>query len=303
MGAALLPPTLRYLLAVATHRHPRYLLRILNNYDEVYGLLSLVVERYYLNTFGGSFTENFYGLKREKVLSINGGEIKRTQLAVPDEVRERLKLSGADIWRKLDESYDIHIAPTASLLMAGGPRYLNRDELPPNATIKQRLMYYYKWFLRNVYPSINAAYYFGVLAFSLGYLFDATKFSSPFLWMIGTRMRRMGAADYRAIDAATEAATKASNAAGRPGQGLSGMLNPRTLYPRLLSSLRILLPTSIFALKFLEWWHASDFSRQLSRKAAEGLELPPPVVSGMSSRQPSNTQSRNEKKATDDASE
>ncbi|KAK5303919.1 ubiquitin-protein ligase peroxin 12 [Exophiala xenobiotica] len=292
--AALLPPTLRYLLAVATHRHPRYLLRILNNYDEVYGLLSLIVERYYLKTFGGSFTENFYGLKREKVLSINGGEIKRTQLAVPDEVRQRLKLSGADIWRnlavlvgipylkrKLDESYDIHIAPTASLLMAGGPRYLNRDELAPNATIKQRLMYCYKWFLRNVYPSINAAYYFSVLAFSLGYLFDATKFSSPFLWLIGTRMRRMGAADYRAIDAATDAATKASNAAGRPGQGLSGMLNPRTLYPRLLSSLRILLPTSIFALKFLEWWHASDFSRQLSRKAAEGLELPPPVVSGM----------------------
>jgi hypothetical protein len=42
-----------------------------------------------------------------------------------------------------------------------------------------------------------------------------------------------------------------------------------------------LLPTSIFALKFLEWWHASDFSRQLSRKAAEGLELPPPVISGI----------------------
>ncbi|KAK4948013.1 ubiquitin-protein ligase peroxin 12 [Elasticomyces elasticus] len=295
--AALLPPTLRYLLAVATHRYPRYLLRILNNYEEVYALLSLAVERYYLRTFGGSFTENFYGLKREKVLSINGGEIKRTQLAVPDEVRERLQLGGADIWRNLavlvgipylkrmlDESYDIHIAPTASLLMSssiGGPRYLNRDELPPNPTIKQRIMYYYKWFLRNVYPSLNAAYYFSILAFSLGYLFDGTKYSNPFLWMIGTRMRRMGAADYRAIDAVREAATTASTAAGRPGQGLSGMLHPRTFYPRLLSSLRILLPTSIFALKFLEWWHASDFSRQLSRKAAEGLELPPPIVSGM----------------------
>ncbi|KIW21111.1 hypothetical protein PV08_01690 [Exophiala spinifera] len=292
--AALLPPTLRYLLAVATHRYPRYLLRILNNYDEVYGLLSLVVERYYLKTFGGSFTENFYGLKREKVLSVNGGEIKRTQLAVPDEVRQRLKLSGTDIWknlvvlvgipylkRKLDESYDIHIAPTASLLMAGGPRYLNRDELPPHPTIRQRLMWYYKWFLRNVYPSINAAYHFSILAFSLGYLFDSTKYSSPFLWMIRTRMRRMGAADYRAIDAASEAASRATKVGGVPGQGLSGLLSPRTLYPRILSSLRILLPTSIFALKFLEWWHASDFSRQLSRKAAEGLELPPPIVSGM----------------------
>ncbi|KAJ9602808.1 ubiquitin-protein ligase peroxin 12 [Cladophialophora chaetospira] len=300
--AGLLPPTLRYLLAVATHRYPRYLLRILNNYDEVYGLLSLVVEKYYLQNFGGSFTENFYALKREKVLNVRGGEVKRTQLAVPAEVRERLKLKGTDIWknlavlvgipyikRKLDESYDIHIAPSAGLLMGSGGlggvegrRYLDRDALPPNATFKQRIMWYYKWFLRNVYPSLNAAYYFSILAFSLGYLFDGTKFSSPFLWMISTRMRRMGAADYQAIDAARDAADKAATSvAGRPGQGLSGIFHPRTMYPRLLSSLRILLPTSIFALKFLEWWHASDFSRQLSRKAAEGLELPPPIVSGM----------------------
>ena len=89
----------------------------------------------------------------------------------------------------------------------------------------------------------------------------------------------MGQADYQAIEAASQAAIKAK--AGRPGQGLSGILSPRTLYPRLLSSLKIMLPASIFALKFLEWWHASDFSRQLSRKAAEALELPPPVVSGM----------------------
>ena len=289
--AALLAPSVRYLLAITTHRYPRYLLRVLNNFDEVYALLGVLVERYYLRTFGGSFTENFYSLKREKVLSIKGGEIKRTQLAVPAEVRERLKLQGADIWknlailvgipylkRKLDESYDVHIAPSASLL---GPQYADRDALPPNPTLRQRSMWYYKWFLRKVYPSLNAAYYFSILAFSLGYMFDQTKYSSPFLWMIGTRMRRMGEADFRAIDAATERAEKAAAATGRPGQGLSGVLSPRTLYPRLLSSLRILLPTSIFALKFLEWWHQSDFARQLSRKATEGLELPPPIVSGM----------------------
>lgn len=289
--AALIPPTIRYLLAITTHRYPRYLLRVLNNYDEVYALVSLAVERYYLKAFGGSFTENFYALKRERVLAVNGGEVRRTQLAVPAEIRERLKLSNADIWknlailvgipylkRKLDESYDIHIAPSASLL---GPRYLDRDALPPNPSIKQRLMHYYKYFLRHVYPSVNAAYYFSILAFSLSYLFDGTKYSSPFLWLVSTRMRRMNDADYRAIDAAAEAAEKAAAAAGRPGQGLAGILHPRTMYPRLLSSLRLLLPTSIFALKFLEWWHQSDFSRQLSRKAAEGLELPPPIVSGM----------------------
>lgn len=291
--ASLLPPTLRYLLAVATHRYPRYLLRILNNFDEAYALLSLVVEKYYLTHFLGSFTEHFYGLKREKVLRIRGGELKRTQLKVPAEVRGRLKLNKTDVWknlaclvgvpylkRKLDESYDIHVAPSASLLVSGGPRYLDRDALPPNATFKQRVMYYYKWFLRRVYPSINAAYYFSIIAFSLGYLFDGTKYSNPFLWLVGTRMRRMGDADYKALEAADQAAQKAAKV-GRPGQGLAGLFHPRTMYPRVLSSFRILLPASIFALKFLEWWHASDFSRQLTKKAAEGLDLPPPIVSGM----------------------
>jgi peroxin-12 len=286
----LIPPSLRHLLAVATHRHPRYLLRILNSYDEVYALLSLAVEKYYLENHFGSFTENFYGLKREKVLRIKGGELKRTQLAVPDEVRQRLKLGREDVWRnlavlvgipylktKFDESYDIHIAPSASLL--GGPQFLDRDALPPNPTIRQRFFHVYMIFLRKVYPTLNAAYYLTILAFSLGYLFDSTKYSSPFLWLIGTRMRRMGEADYQAIEVANNVATKTES--GRPGQGLSGIFSPRTLYSRLLSSLKIMLPASIFALKFLEWWHASDFSRQLSRKAAEALELPPPVVSGM----------------------
>merc|ERR1711939_341193 len=78
--SSLLPPSIRYVLAVATHRHPRYLLRILNSFDELYALLMLLVERHYLKTYGGSFTENFYGLKRERVLRVRGGEIPRAQL-------------------------------------------------------------------------------------------------------------------------------------------------------------------------------------------------------------------------------
>ncbi|KAL8714299.1 MAG: hypothetical protein Q9225_006582, partial [Loekoesia sp. 1 TL-2023] len=182
--------------------------------------------------------------------------------------------------RKLDESYEIH-APQASIV---GPRY-GQNTLPPNPTIRQRVMYYYKWFLRNIYPSINAAYYFSLLAFNLAYLFDNTKYFSPFLWLIGTRIRRMGEADYRAIALAEQTpSVPPSRPGNRPGQ-TNSIWNPATfaavVYPRLLSSLRLLLPTSIFALKFLEWWHASDFARQLSRKAAEGLDLPPPIVSGM----------------------
>lgn len=284
--ASLLPPSLRYILAVATHQHPRYLLRVLNSFDELYALLMLIVERHFLKTHGGGFTENFYGLKREKALR---GEVPRAQIGAPALVRETLALTEKDIWknlavmvglpylkRKLDESYDIN-APRALL----GAAY---TRMPPNPTIKQRILHYYRWFLRNIYPSVNAAYYFSLIAFHLAYLFDNTKYHSPFLWLIGTRMRRMGAADHQAIAAL-------SDPVKRPGNlpGTNSIFSPRTLYPRLLSSLSILLPTSIFALKFLEWWHASDFARQLSRKAAEGLELPPPITAGLDSPKPTTT--------------
>lgn len=290
--ASLIPPSLRYLLAVATHRHPRHLLRALNSFDELYALLSLLVERHYLKVYGGGFTENFYGLKRERVLRIKGGEIRRAQLGAPHEVRETLQLRNSDVWRnlavmvalpyvkrKLDESYDVHAASINML----GPAYRDRERYPPDGTVRQKILWFYKWFLRNVYPSVNAAYYFSLLVFNLAYLFDGSKYHSPWLWLIGTRMRRMNAADGRAIALATQPKPSPSGPGVRPGQTRS-LFSPRmmteTVYPRLLSSLKILLPTSIFALKFLEWWHASDFARQLSRKANEGLELPPPVVSG-----------------------
>lgn len=277
---------------VATQRYPRYLLRVLNSFDELYALVMLVVERHFLRTYGGGFVEHFYGLKRERVLHTATGALPRAQQSAPAHVREALRLRPRDVWtnlavmvgmpylkRKLDESYEIH-GPQTVLV---GPRY-QRNELPSDATIRQRILHYYKWFLRHVYPSVNAAYYFSILAFNLGYLFSDTAYSSPFLWMIQTRIRRLGPADYRAI-AEAEAAAAASAAGGaRPGQSNS-IFNPRTfstvVVPRAMSSLRFFLPASIFALKFLEWWHASDFARQLSRKATENIHLPPPVVSGM----------------------
>ncbi|KAI2635389.1 Pex12 amino terminal region-domain-containing protein [Xylaria nigripes] len=274
---SLLPPTLRYLLTVATQRYPRYLLRVLNSFDELYAIAMLVVERHYLHTRCGSFTEHFYGLKREKALH---AEIPRAATTTPEIVRETLKLSTKDVWknlavmvaipylkRKLDESHEIE-APRALL----GANYVR---MPPNPTIKQRIMHYYKWFIRNVYPSIHAAYYFGIIAFNLAYLFDNTKYHNPFMWLIGTRIRRMNAADFKAIEALSTPKLSRS-------PGSTSLFNPMTLGPKLLGSLSVLLPTSIFALKFLEWWYASDFAKQLSRKAAETLELPPPLVSGVS---------------------
>lgn len=291
---SLIPPSLRYLLAIATHRHPRYLLRVLNSFDELYALLSLVVERYYLKVYGGGFTENFYGLKRERVLRVKGGEVPRAQLGAPNEIRETLRLRNGDVWknlavmvglpyikRKLDEAYEVH-ASGVNLL---GPSYQDRDRYPADGTVKERLFWFYKWFLRRVYPSVNAAYYFSMLAFNLAYLFDGSKYHSPWLWIIGSRIRRMNGADYRAIDLAAQPKPPPARPGARPGQTnsiFSRRVLSDTIMPHVFGSLKILLPTSIFALKFLEWWYNSDFARQLSRRTNEGLDLPPPTVSGLS---------------------
>ena len=294
----MIPPSFRYLLTVATHRHPRYLLRLLNSFDEIYALLLLAVERHFLKTYGGSFTENFYGLKREQVLQIKGGDAPRTQAGAPDLLRDTTRLRNVDIWRnlfllvgipyikrKLDESFEIHGSAQTAVIRVG-PNY-RRDELPANPSIRQRIFWHYKWFLRKVYPSLNAVHHLSLLAFSLAYLFDNSSYSSPLLWLIGIRIRRLSEADYRAsaiTDQAPTALSKPDASVAQKSKSwwatLTSRAVPSAALSRLLSGLQIILPTSIFALKFLEWWYASDFAHQLSKKAIEGIDLPPPVLSG-----------------------
>ncbi|KAE8211588.1 hypothetical protein CF327_g4672 [Tilletia walkeri] len=64
--SSLLRPAIRYVLTVLAQRNPRYLLRLVNRFDEIYALLLLAVERHYLSTWGSSFAENFYGLRRRR---------------------------------------------------------------------------------------------------------------------------------------------------------------------------------------------------------------------------------------------
>ena len=236
--------------------------------------------------------ENFYSLKREHVLHIDGGKTTRAQLSTPKLAKQTLCLRKSDIWknlavlvalpylkRKLDEGYEIYVSSAAIVQQ----RFRQDDSLQPNANLRQRFLFCYKWFLRNVYPSVNAAYYFTLLAFSLVYLFDGTRHHSPFMWLLGIKLRRMSPEDYRSIELLSNVSKKKKGRAHRtPWISLLspwnfGRVASRPIFPLL----RYTLPASIFALRFLEWWHASDFARQLSRKSIEGIELPPPIISRM----------------------
>ncbi|TGZ84829.1 hypothetical protein EX30DRAFT_325649 [Ascodesmis nigricans] len=279
----LLEPSLRYLLALLTHRYPRYLIQILNNWEECYALLMLLVERHYLTHYQGSFTENFYGLKRERALPVR---LPRAQKNAEDMVAKSAKLSKRDVYKslavivgvrylkcKLDDAYENFAGGAAANVLGAGFR---EEEAPgEDASIKERAKYWTKIALRKTYPTVNGAYYLSTLAFNLAFLFERSYYHTPMDWLIGVRMRRLTETDHRAQNA-----PKPTRRGQPPTLSARTLLSPsiltRIILPKLLDSLKLLLPTSIFFLKFLEWWHASDFARQLATKTAASIELPPP---------------------------
>ncbi|KAG8744852.1 ubiquitin-protein ligase peroxin 12 [Ceratobasidium sp. 414] len=73
-----LQPALKYILAVFAQQYPRYLIRIVNRFEECYSLLMFIVERHYLKVHGASFAENFYGMKRRRTPAV-----ETVRVAVP----------------------------------------------------------------------------------------------------------------------------------------------------------------------------------------------------------------------------
>jgi len=58
----------------------------------------LLIERHYIRRWGGSFTENFYGIKRERVIA---KELPRASKAAPDILASSTKLRRLDVWKSL----------------------------------------------------------------------------------------------------------------------------------------------------------------------------------------------------------
>ncbi|KAG9104104.1 ubiquitin-protein ligase peroxin 12 [Ceratobasidium sp. 370] len=92
-----LQPALKYILAVFAQQYPRYLIRIVNRFEECYSLLMLIVERHYLKVHGASFAENFYGMKRRRTPAVETVRVN----AVLDDISPHEKLQPKDINRSL----------------------------------------------------------------------------------------------------------------------------------------------------------------------------------------------------------
>jgi hypothetical protein len=278
----LLQPAIRYILVFYAERYPRYLLRIANSSDELYAGLMVLVENHFIKHFGGTFTENFYGLKRERAPRVK--RLGRVATGAPDVLSKMVSLRTRDrMWAiallvgipyikgKLDEQYEKYGAQDQ---VAQGISRRRVEELAPNATTQQRIRFAIKQIFKKTYPSLNAAYHLSSLYFSLAYMFGSSEYHTASHAFLRQRIRRLDGQDYRRIENEATAPMTLP-----PNSSLSPLAFSRILIPRLFNALKHLLPLGIFFLKFLEWWGQSDFAAQLARKTSSNVDLPaPPAI-------------------------
>ncbi|KAJ1311287.1 hypothetical protein OPQ81_009785 [Rhizoctonia solani] len=252
-----LQPAIKYILAVFAQQYPRYLIRLVNRFEEFYSLLMLVVERHYLKVHNASFAENFYGLKRRRTPAV---ETVRVNAAL-NEISPHEKLQPRDINRSL--FFLVGIPYLHPALTEGVPRTSSRQQ-----TLADKLKNAYK----SLYPWMNLSMELWQLAHSLGYLFDKTPFYRPWLAWMGVDIRRLGSADYALSQ------KSAGKDTSRP-MGVLPLIRYYLFHSRqqLLDSLKLLLPISIFFLKFLEWWYSPSSPARALSAPRSGPAIPPPA--------------------------
>ncbi|KAG6919274.1 hypothetical protein DXG01_007406 [Tephrocybe rancida] len=275
----LLQPALKYVLAVFAQRYPRYLLRIVNRHEEFYAAIMLFVERYYLRKYNASFSENFYGLKRRRRPYIETPRARAAVGGIPSgealgdrEIgRSLLFLVGVPYLRAKAQDYYEELGGGVSADVLDDNIGTRQIQALSENTFKARL----KRSFKAAYPWLNTSYEIWLLICNMAYLFDRTPFYRPWLAWIGVDLRRLGSEDFRA---AALAAQKTLSPDKRRGI-LAWMKRMVISSPHLLlDSLRLLLPTAIFFVKFLEWWYSPGSPARSLSTSPLGPAVPPPQM-------------------------
>ncbi|KAG6833841.1 hypothetical protein H0H87_011775 [Tephrocybe sp. NHM501043] len=275
----LLQPALKYVLAVFAQRYPRYLLRIVNRHEEFYAVIMLFVERYYLRKYNASFSENFYGLKRRRRPCIEtprakaavGGISPAEALGTREIGRSLLFLVGVPYIRAKAQDYYEELGGGLSADVLDENIGARQIQALTENTLKARL----KRSFKAAYPWANTSYELWLLVCNMSYLFDRTPFYRPWLSWIGVDLRRLGSEDFRAAALAAQKALSPDEHRGI----LARIKNTFASSPHLLlDSLRLLLPTAIFFVKFLEWWYSPGSPARSLSTSPLSPAVPPPQM-------------------------
>nr|XP_060612864.1 peroxisome assembly protein 12 [Anolis sagrei ordinatus] len=171
-----LRPALQHAVKVLSDSNPERWGWLWRGFDEAFALLELLLQHHFLSRHGGSFAENFYGLKR---IGVDDGRSR----GLPAGLRLRslcllvvAPYLGAKLGRlvgRLREEQDYAIHPPSSL----------RGRLCRAALA--------------TYPFAALAWEAWVLAQQMGYLLGKAQHHSPLLRMAGVRLVRMTTQDWQ----------------------------------------------------------------------------------------------------------
>ncbi|KAI6012329.1 Pex12 amino terminal region-domain-containing protein [Pisolithus microcarpus] len=271
----LLQPALKYVLVVFAQRYPRYLIRIVNRHEEFYAAIMFFVERYYLLKYNASFAERFYGLKRcrkpwiptERSSAAVGGIPQGERLRDREKWRSLCFLVAVPYLRAKAHDYYEQLGGGVSSDVLGddGSVRVPSDEVPQTLANRWRRVY------KKVFPWVNTAYEVWLLAYNVAYLFERSPFYRPWLAWIGVNLRRLGPEDFLVESRKQEALDNMQSGAVKRLRRV--LINS----PRMvLDSLRFLLPTAIFFVKFLEWWYSPGSPARSLTSSPLGPAVPPP---------------------------
>ncbi|KAJ3323345.1 ubiquitin-protein ligase peroxin 12 [Boothiomyces sp. JEL0866] len=232
---SLLLPSFEYILTQLTQQY-YFLLPLHRRRKLLYCLLMMCIEFSYLKRYGGSVTENFYGLKRQR-----NGKLGRTLM-----ILSLVELVFAPVYKTyLDEYYN-------QLLLQRQPK-----------TRFQKLFV-------NIYPYLHLATNSWSLILKTMYVYQVSKMHSPWQIVTGLGTARINMQDYQEIDrmdAERKQEFQQSMARTAGMQRLYLILKYVSL--KLFNYFSFVLPSGIFMFRFLEWWQTSNPKKQV-------LPIPPP---------------------------
>lgn len=280
---SLLSPSLRFLLAHYTHRYPRLLIRVLNNFDELNSLLWGFIQYKYLETWNATFIEKFYGIKRisSRPLLPKSPEVVA---ANPAKYHEITKLSSLQILLSLIDTVGIpylstklqlyheqlipqHLLDTVHLDVPeeekSGVQSEKQTPVLRIVALLCKLKKQLKEAFFKLYPSVKLSLKLFMILLHILYLSDKTSSVSIIQLLSKVSYARITRADHLRVESRFTPKE----------QSRDQVLNiPPTLSSVLFSNIQALalplqkiawattdtiLPVSIFLLKFLEWYNAN----------------------------------------------
>lgn len=286
---SLLSPSLRYILVHYTQRYPNYLLKITNRFDELNLVFRSFIEWYFLKYWQGSFTENFYGLKRVRQTPLSDKKYNSSKLTqlVPSMVEARRSLSG--------------LQTIISIFEITGVSYLSEKfnywhevwyskyitgqlDLPEYTDKKQYFQTLFKRKFVEIFPTVQSILRAGNLITTLLYLSGGSKSPTLLTALFKMNYSRLNQYDYQKNEPSSLKGDKEKPNRISPPTTIEYILRlitnnfTRPSWKAIRLVLGTFFPVAIFTLKFLEWWNNSDFSLKIAKNEGDVLQslIPPP---------------------------